>query len=122
MIHAPSGEHGPAIRHEHRVAMPLVFLFRATGDDDMPRGIRRDVHGRDGNRAQGFRRGSSKGRSFCCMDEGTARGRGKEEKKSEIHHNRKRGRRKPFAAHLSLKCVMVTPLLSGASGGRSPLE
>ena len=61
VIHAPCGEHRPAIRHQNRVAMALVFLLRATGDDDMPSRIRRDVHGRDGNAAQGARRGAFKG-------------------------------------------------------------
>lgn len=72
VIHAPSGEHRPTIRHEHRVAMPLVFLFRATGDDDMSRGISRDVHGRNGYRAQSARRGPGEGGHVCAIEKRAA--------------------------------------------------
>lgn len=72
VIHAPCGEHRPAIRHQHRVAMALVFFFRAPGDDDLPRRISRNVHRRDGNCAQGARRGPRKRGSVRSMDEGAA--------------------------------------------------
>ena len=72
MIHAPRGEHRPAIRHQHRVAMALVFFFRATGDDDMPCRIGRDVHGRDGNAAQGAWRRPGKGGHVPGMEKRAA--------------------------------------------------
>lgn len=72
VIHAPRSEHRPAIRHQHGVAMTLVFFFRATGDDDMPRRISRDVHSRDGNAAQGARRGPREGGHVCSMEKRTA--------------------------------------------------
>lgn len=87
VIHAPCREHCPAIRHEHRVAMPLVFLFRAAGDDDLPCRIGRDVHGRDGNRAQGARSRPGKGGHVRRMNEGAAGDCEKAGKGSKRHGN-----------------------------------
>ncbi len=98
VIHAPCREHRPAIRHEHRVAMPLVFLLRATGDDDLPCRIRRDVHGRDGNRSQGARSRPGKGGHVRRMDEGAARDREKAGERSKRHDSRKRALRRYFAS------------------------
>lgn len=72
VIHAPRGEHRLSIRHQHGVAMTLVVLFRATRDDDMPRRISGDVHGRDGNVAQGARRRPGKGGHVCGMEKRAA--------------------------------------------------
>lgn len=98
VIHAPCREHRPAIRHEHRVAMALVFLLRATGDDDLPCRIRRDVHGRDGNGAQGARSRPGKGGHVRRMDEGAARDREKAGERSKRHDSRKRALRRYFAS------------------------
>ena len=72
VVHAPGGEHRLSIRHQHRVAMALVVLFCATSNDDMPCRITRDVHGRDGNGAQGARRRPGKGGHVLGMEKRAA--------------------------------------------------